>query len=763
AQETRELAHEYLGDTIEEPAGRVLFEQSEGNPFFAEELVQGWLEAGALQPGTTRETAGFRLTPQAALPLPPGIVAAVRERLDRLPPEIVQLLQTAAIIGRTFDLETLATTTGDELEPTEERLMRALYAGLLRTDADGRYRFSHDKVRECLYDELTATRRQRVHGFIGRVLESRPETPDARRLADLTYHFAKSGDRERGATYALRAAEQALQTFAFEEATSHFSTALDLLETSDARRGTVLFRQGEASGLAGNERDGVTAFESAQSWFEQAGDRPNAARAAHYRGRLWARQEEIRKAREAYETAVALIGDEPGPALVELQVDLATLLAVSLHEHEAGLVHARQALRIAELLEDDRLLATANRSLGNLLVRGNDRHRGIPLLERALEQALAANDLLEAAECCGCLAPAYFWQGRLNRSGEIAQQRLDYAQRSHDTYQLRHVYTWLAIVDAMQGNIAQTSQRLDQAEVLAEQLASPEPIAYVNFCRVAFAYQQGDYARAETLSLAATDAFRQIGPSALVWYFGFLPIIRATAGKTAEARASLSELEALLTLVPDETAHSAEPLACVVQTALILGDHERAASYYASLLPFAGQFHDVLINRLLAEIEIQQGNLERARAHLASAETVARHETLLSELARTLEAQARLALREGDRDVPAIRRLLQESADLFARLGNQAEEQRVREPQRGIKRTRLDGPSLPAGLSPREAQVLRLVATGMSNRQIAEALFLSEKTVINHLTSIFNKTGVDNRTAAATFAIRNGLGEPTSG
>ena len=60
-------------------------------------------------------------------------------------------------------------------------------------------------------------------------------------------------------------------------------------------------------------------------------------------------------------------------------------------------------------------------------------------------------------------------------------------------------------------------------------------------------------------------------------------------------------------------------------------------------------------------------------------------------------------------------------------------------------------------LTAREIEILRLIATGRSNREIAQALTLSEKTVANHLTSIFTKTGADNRAAATAFAIRHGL------
>ena len=105
------------------------------------------------------------------------------------------------------------------------------------------------------------------------------------------------------------------------------------------------------------------------------------------------------------------------------------------------------------------------------------------------------------------------------------------------------------------------------------------------------------------------------------------------------------------------------------------------------------------------------------------------------------------------------RTLFEQAHALFEELGVQGEVQALREHLEhlpGKSPTRKARP-LPAGLSEREVEVLRHIVTGKSNRQIADELILSERTVANHLAHIFNKTGTDNRTAAAAFAIRHGL------
>jgi DNA-binding NarL/FixJ family response regulator len=136
----------------------------------------------------------------------------------------------------------------------------------------------------------------------------------------------------------------------------------------------------------------------------------------------------------------------------------------------------------------------------------------------------------------------------------------------------------------------------------------------------------------------------------------------------------------------------------------------------------------------------------------------ARHNNLLPELGRVLCAQAELAqARGGSAAHVEAARLRAAALTLYEQLGNQREIARLRRPIVAGRTVRQPATTFPAGLSAREVEVLRLVAAGKSNRHIAQSLFLSEKTIANHMANIFAKTGADNRAAATAFAIRHNL------
>jgi DNA-binding CsgD family transcriptional regulator/tetratricopeptide (TPR) repeat protein len=749
------IAVSSLGAAVDSRLSQVLHARSEGNPFFAEELLRGWHESGAVvfEEGRWRPVANDALADGT----PRSIARAIRQRFTRLSPALLDMLRTAAIIGRTFDASLLAAISGVPLTDIEPHLHAAITARLIREDEMNCFTFSHDTIRECLYEEVTGVRRQRLHGFIGQALEAMGEPEDRDRLADLAFHFARSGDRERGARYARGAAEHALRASAGAEAKTHFQTALALIAPTDRTRGDLLVGLGESAVLAGLELEAVEAFAAAQAWYGERGDLAAAARAARRLGQAWWRQEEISRARAAFDASRALLESEPGSALVQVLVDLGTLLAVSVHRLDEGIAHVERASRIAEELGETGLLAASRRALGNLLVRRGDVERGIPLLEQALALAVTADDPVEAAEGCACLATAYFWQGALRHSEAMTLRRLEFAERSHDRYQLRHVYTWLAVCAGMRGARNEAERRLGQAEAAVASLESPEPRAYLTFVRGALLSMHGDYAAGEQLLGEAVVVFRAIGPHAMVWYLGHLGLTLAAQGKVGAARACADELESLIAGLPEASMPTGEPLAALAQIAFFLDDPALLARVAPKLTSHRGRYHDMLVDRLLGEIALRQRDLPTAAEDLAAAELLARRESLPLELARVLEAQSDLARATGGAGSTSTSRArLEEALAVVEGLGNASEIARLRE-RLGLPGSAAASNPLPAGLSAREAEVLRLAAAGKSNRAIAEELSLSAKTVENHLTNVYGKLGVDNRAAATAFAIRHGL------
>lgn len=757
------LATSRFNRPVDPALAQLLYEQSEGNPFFAEELLSDWHEHKALL--TTPEYLTLAFDRINDVTSPASIQSLIRQRFNRLPQTVVEDLRVAALIGRTFEIKLLAQAVGQKAEALETRLLPAVKAGLLNFNAqNNRYQFSHDKIRECLYNELTPTRKLRLHGFIGRALEEAEQTSQTTKfvssttLAELAYHFSRSGDRERGLNYSWQAAEAALKAYAFDEALLHYRIALKQLaaiaNSANFRQADLLLALGEAALLAGKEAEAVQTFESARNWFEQNGEMAAMADVLYRQGRAYWRQEKLAEAQQTFEQALTLLETEPNTALKgRILVDLGSLCAVSLHQYQTGIGYARQALVLAQQSIQPALEIAALRTVGNLLVRSNHLEEGMPLLKQALEKALLGSELTEAAECCACLAQAHLWNGELTRFKAVTRRWEEVARRTHDPYQLRHVYLWQALGPFLGGNIEQGRQILAQAHEQIKYLSSPEPKTFFAFITGMLALHEGNYLQAESLMLEAVATFRQIGvQEGLIWWLGPLGLAQIQAGKKLEAFNCLVELETLLELQPTLTMARGEALCRMAQIALLLEDKARLENYYLALQSFAGRFMDVLVDRILGETQLFLGNFAQAKIYLDRAEVVARQEGLRPELAYLLSDRGSLARIQGQPE--QAQTCYTQALELFKRSAMQGDFNRL---TRQLETSPKPAAPLPAGLSAREAAVLTLVAAGKSNREIALALSLSEKTVANHLTAIFNKLGVDNRAAAAALAIKHNL------
>jgi DNA-binding CsgD family transcriptional regulator len=273
------------------------------------------------------------------------------------------------------------------------------------------------------------------------------------------------------------------------------------------------------------------------------------------------------------------------------------------------------------------------------------------------------------------------------------------------------------------------------------------------------AYQRGDYATSER-ELQAAMVNRVGGTIGLMFYPALLGMAQVTQGKREEASARIGELEALLAELPPGTLLTTPIMTCLALIAISLGDQERVENLYPRLRAFSGQHFWFLVDRILGEIASLCGDWETALMHLSAAEEQAQSENLRPELARILIAQATCEMARGGKgSITHATILFRRALAIFDELNMTDAAGRIRHELPTLLRRSERSPSrpLPAGLTEREVKVLQLVVQGKSNHEIARNLGLSEKTIANHLTHIFNKTTSGNRAAAVAFALRHGL------
>jgi DNA-binding CsgD family transcriptional regulator len=187
-----------------------------------------------------------------------------------------------------------------------------------------------------------------------------------------------------------------------------------------------------------------------------------------------------------------------------------------------------------------------------------------------------------------------------------------------------------------------------------------------------------------------------------------------------------------------------------------------AALVYQELEPLAGA--NVMIGHLVAwygaadrylgMLAATLGEWESAEEHFERAMELNRRMGGATWVAHTAYEYAHMLLGRGRRERERAERLLGEAAALAERIAMPALLSRIRALGSPVRSA-----DLPDGLSAREAQILRLVAQGLSNREIGNSLFISEHTAANHIRSILRKTGCANRTEAASYAHRRHLAE----
>jgi predicted ATPase/DNA-binding CsgD family transcriptional regulator len=758
AEFVRGAAGTDLGSDLPDVA-RAIGELTDGNAFLVTELWRALIETGTL----SMEMGGVRLTrPLSELGSPESVRELVSQRLARLAPGTSDLLEIAAVAGQTFDVGVLQGASSLSDDGVLVALDEAMRSGMIEEVSARRlvYRFTHELVRRALYDRLSAVRRANVHLRVGESFERVFAADPDRVLADLAYHFAAAaplGATRRAVDYNVRAARAAQSALAFDEAVSRFSTALELGVDDPVERARLQLELGAANHAAGRATDALAAFAAAASLGRELGDAELFAEAAiGFERACWRPGIADRGAVELLEEAVAALGEGDSRLRAGLLGGIARALAFR-GEHARAAIVRTHAIEMSRRIDDRRGLAGT--LIGAYWSRGTTSLEEIhAMLAEGIEIADELGDIEVKAEAMEWRIAALIAGGDLESARRELAIVLELGSRMGQPFIIHVAEHYAALIALCDGRLAEAEAAAERSREWSRLLTGRDPSGIYGVQMFSIRREQGRLAELGAVVRVVASRERPGG----AWRPGLAALL-AEIGMTDEAGRELREL-ARLGLDGYRESLWIASLTYLTDASAAVGDQEMASIVYPELEAHAGTNvmvgHGVACygsaDRYLGMLSATLGEWEAAERHFEAAADANVRMGAWTWLAHTDYEHGRMLVARGraeDRRLAAP--ILSRAAALGERIGMPALVGRVR----ALGSTSLETPRLPDGISPREAQILRLVARGLSNREIGAELTISEHTAANHIRSILRKTGCANRTEAASYAHRQGLAE----
>jgi DNA-binding CsgD family transcriptional regulator len=754
--ELEQLVEEILERTPPTAIVNQVLQRSDGNPFLAEELVAASRETGDRPP------------------VSPRLRDVLSARLETLPEPTRQLLRVAATGGRSVPYPLLRALSDLDDAALGDALRTAVdHRTLVPTD-DGDYRFRHALVREVVHDELLPYERVQLHRHVAEAIEDdRAAACCSDQVeAELAYHWNEANEHARAYEASLVAAASAMDLPAFPEADRLYQMALELRSRlrpeevpPEPTLSELLHQCALAADGAGDVRRAITHQRASLDALEDDASPEQRSALLRRLARLHWEAGRDDDALGIASEALELVRDRDRSLDRTAALNSYARLLVLRGAVEEATGLAEEAVRHAEELDDTEELSRALNTLGLIASTEGDGAAAVELLRRSLDEALRSGEGEEITTAYNNLWVVISKHGTDEDLDRIADEAL--AWLSGKVY--AHVGNTFLLTNVANARLA--AGRLDEAEQLLDMIARFELTGVHALLYYAaatnLAHQRGDAEQLER----ALDAWAQV----------------VSPGEDQRFYAAYQHSRSTLALLRDD----GDGVIRAVEDGLAVIT-DRPAKPKA----LAGLFNAVLAGTWLsaeqgrgpaAYLQLMEDVYERARTSGAVDDEDSDAFELLA-AARALVAgrdgPAVDAWREavdGARTV-ALRTLAQVGlAGALAASGDRGAAAEVATEALGscdrhgfgwirrrlidlARRARLDldAPELAPtaddlGLTPREREVLRLVAEGRTNREIGEELFISDKTASVHVSNILAKLGVDNRVEAAAVAHRHGL------
>jgi class 3 adenylate cyclase/tetratricopeptide (TPR) repeat protein len=357
----------------------LVYNETEGNPFFVEEVIRFLSEEGKLFDASGDWLGDVEIS---EVEVPRSVRLVVEQRLERLTPGCRQLLSIASVIGRNFNFQLLeglaagdpALEGRDPLDVLEEAVSASLVQDVSR-GREARYTFTHELIRQTQLSNLSLPRRQRLHLRVADAIERLYSTNLDTHIAELAGHYRNAGaaaDPEKTIAYSERAAQSAQAVYAYEEAAAHWEAVVELLDEVERdlaghevlqRKAAILEKLGDLMLVGGLDAAKSADYtERALALYGQLGQTERVAQMHSRLGRdlsIHPQAMDIPRAVAHYKAAEEVLakGSVRAP-LGYVYIGLATT-AVWAVDNEGGLAASTRALEIADELGNPSLRASA--------------------------------------------------------------------------------------------------------------------------------------------------------------------------------------------------------------------------------------------------------------------------------------------------------------------------------------------------------------------------------------------------------------------
>lgn len=746
SQETAVMLEQLWGRPPRDGELHRLSQVGEGVPFFIEELAAA-------------ESLGSAI--------PQNVEQSVRTRVRKLGPDTERVLRTASLLAGTLDTEVLAVACDMAEDAVAQVLIHATHASIL-IDLDGRLLFRHGLVRDAVAAGMVSIEAAQIHARIAKAILQVHDGGLAPFSEALALHYEAAGDKEEASRYAVIAGERALSLGAIEEARGHFGKALESSPDApiEALRGLA-----EVEFRDANEREAARLYRVVVDKFKEEGDLRSAALTL---GRLaWVLQgyTSVEAALEAINEGLELLDAADTVEFARLKVQMGSLLCFQQRQAAAARPILEEGFIAATAADDFSLVAEALDALAQASDQEGELDEALGLGAQAIDSALKSGDAEVSGRAHHNHAVKLASSGRSIEALEVL---------AHGREFLRSVYGRAAI-GALDVGEAWVSWLLGRPRSV-EQLTARGRHAWQRWRGYRWLLETW-----ASIELGDRNAARATIMQAWTELGGSTVHDKAISGEFSDPDSGHAlHAEALLELA--NARGNVGPITAAVvsfyerdsepfdrgQALLLHGRALAASGDNGSAQKVVDEVADLLktypypyLTAVLAELQstvaAARGDEGVARKHLSDAVRVFESCANASDRARCIRLLAETSVRGAKLAESQTIALLKEARDLALGSGSAVELNHIEASLRSLGvRPRAGRPrgavgTKIGGLSAREAEVAALVAGGETNSAIAAKLFLSERTVQDHITHALRKLSLPTRAGLASWAVKQGI------